>query len=247
MIVIARWRCTMVTAQALALPAALGKVAAVLGLSEQKADKSIVSLMAKPRRPRSDEDPAAGPYWFDDPEHLETLYSYCKQDVETERALYRLLLPLLPAEQKLWELDQVINDRGFYSDGILIERAIAINTAAGRAVQAEIKQLTGGEVESANQVDKIIAWLAARGGEVKDLQKATLAQALRRTSLAPEIRRVIELRREAAHASANKAQSLQAWRCHDGRVRGAFKFHGAATGRWSGSGPQPQNFRRETE
>jgi DNA polymerase bacteriophage-type len=51
----------------------------------------------------------------------------------------------------------------------------------------------------------------------------------------------------AAHASANKFQALQNWRCLDGRVRGAFKYYGASTGRWSGSGPQPQNFRRESE
>ena len=30
----------------------------------------------------------------------------------------------------------------------------------------------------------------------------------------------------------------------DDRIRGAFKFHGAATGRWSGSGFQPQNLKR---
>jgi DNA polymerase len=244
---LARWRCTMVAAQALALPAALAKAAAVLGLSEQKGDKSIVALMSKPRRPRGDEDPAAGPYWFDDPQHLQALYEYCKQDVETERALYRVLPPLLPAEQKLWELDQAINDRGFYCDGILIDKAITISTAADRALQAELQQITNGGIESTSQVAKLLSWLAARGCIVEDAQKATLSAALRRTELAPEARRVIELRREAAHASANKAQSLQAWRGHDGRVRGAFKFHGAATGRWSGSGPQPQNFRRETE
>jgi DNA polymerase bacteriophage-type len=171
----------------------------------------------------------------------------CKQDVECERDLYRLLPPLLDDEQRLWQLDQAINDRGFYCDGVLIEKAIAISTAADRAVQAEIKQITGDEIESSNQVDKLLAWLAAHGCELKNLQKPTLSQALRRTGLTPEARRVIELRREAAHASANKMQSLQAWRCYDGRVRGAFKFHGAATGRWSGTGPQPQNFRRESE
>jgi hypothetical protein len=93
----------------------------------------------------------------------------------------------------------------------------------------------------------LLAWLAARGCELADLQKGTLAHALRRKDLDTQARRVIELRREAAHASANKFQALCAWRGVDGRVRGAFKFHSAATGRWGGSGPQPQNFRRETD
>ena len=243
-----RWRCTMAAALAMALPGSLTQVAKVLGLPEQKADTTIVHMMAKPRQPRGDEDPAAGPYWFDDAEHRQTLSAYCRQDVQTERALWRRLPPLLPAEQQLWCFDQRVNDVGFYCDGLLIEKAIAIATAADRAVQAELQQITGGAIESTHQVEKLIAWLATQQScEVKDLKKATLRAALRRNELAPEARRVIQLRLEAAHASADKMQALRAWRCLDGRVRGAFKFHGAATGRWSGSGPQPQNFKRETE
>src|SRR5262249_40899473 len=98
-----------------------------------------------------------------------------------------------------------------------------------------------------NHVAKLLTWLAAQGCELKDLKKGTLSHALRRTDLDPKHRRVIELRKEAAHASATKFQALRAWRGYDGRIRGAFRYHGAATGRWAGGGPQPQNFRRETE
>jgi DNA polymerase len=61
------------------------------------------------------------------------------------------------------------------------------------------------------------------------------------------VRRVIELRLEAAHAAATKVKALLAWRDTDGRVRGTLKFHGASTGRWTGHGPQPQNFKRDGE
>jgi len=171
---IKRWHCTMAASLALALPPALAKVATVLGLPQQKANASIVALTCKPRRPRGDEDPNGGPYWFDDPEHLEPLYAYCKQDVETERALWRWLSPLIPAEQALWQLDQQINGRGFYVDGKLIADAIDIATAADDAVQAELRQLTAGEITTTNQVEKLLAWLAAHGCQVKNLQKATL-------------------------------------------------------------------------
>ena len=40
-----------------------------------------------PRHARQDEDPA-GTYWFDDPERLERLYDYCRQDVAVERELH---------------------------------------------------------------------------------------------------------------------------------------------------------------
>ena len=102
-------------------------------------------------------------------------------------------------------------------------------------------------IYSTNQVLAIFAWLAARGCVVKNLQKETLQEVLKRNDLAPEVRRVIELRLEAAHAASNKFKTMKAWRGIDGRIRGAFRYHGAATGRWSGSGPQPQNFRKEDE
>jgi len=243
---IEKWRCTMAMSLALALPASLDKVAKALSLPEQKADKTIVALMAKPRRPRGDEDPN-NVYWFDDLERRERLYAYCEQDVAVERMLYWRLLPLSVEEQKLWQFDQVVNSRGFYTDGGLAEKADAIITAAERAIETELQGVTGGEITSASQVAKIIAWLGGRGCSLTDLQKGTLSQALRRKDLTPEARRVIELRREAAHASAAKMSSLSSWRGTDGRVRGAFKFHGAATGRWSAVGVQPQNLRKETE
>jgi DNA polymerase len=236
--------CTMAASLAMALPASLEKVAEVLQLPERKGSKSIVALMSKPRRPRGDEDPV-GTYWFDDDAHKQTLHAYCEQDVETERALWQWLSPLHPTEQQIWQLDQIINERGYYCDGGLAVKAVAIATTAHEAVQAELQRLTA--LSSTNQVKKLIAWLAAHGCEVKDLQKATLSAALRRKELTPEVRRVIELRKAAAHASANKFQALLNWRGIDGRVRGCFKYHGAATGRWSAGGPQPQNFKREAD
>jgi DNA polymerase len=242
-----RWRCTMAASLALALPPALNRVAAVLALPQQKADKVIVRLMAKPRLPRGNEDPK-GVYWFDDAEHRQALYDYCKQDVETERALWRWLPPLSDAEQQLWCFDQGTNDGGFYVDRPLTEKAIAITAAADAAAQAELQQIVNDpEIVSTHQRDKLLVWLAARGCELKDFQKATLSAALRRKELAPDVRRVLELRQQTAHAAADKFEALRAWRGRDGRVRGCFKFHGAATGRWSANGPQPQNFRRETE
>jgi DNA polymerase len=199
--------------------------------------------MAKPRRPRGDESPDQI-YWHDDAEHREALYAYCESDVLAEWELFEWLSPLIPAEQALWCLDQTINDRGFYIDGKLIEKAIAIAEIAAAEITDKFHALTG---LSPNQVAKCKAWLAAHGCEVTDLQKDTLAAALRRKDLTQEARQAIILRRAAAHSSANKFPALHTWRCLDGRVRGAFNFHKAATGRWSASGPQPQNLAREVD
>jgi DNA polymerase len=240
---VTRWRCTQAAALALALPPALGKLAKALGLQHQKADDAVMHVMAKPRRPRADEDPNKI-YWHDDAKHRHDLYDYCAADVLCEWELFHWLPPLVPPEQALWFLDQKINSRGFYCDGELIEQAIALAKTAETEIADAFRALTG---LGTNQVAKVKDWLAAHGCDVDDLQKPTLAAALRRKDLTQEARQAIMLRRAAAHSAANKFPALHAWRCLDGRVRGAFNFHKAATGRWSASGPQPQNLAREVD
>jgi DNA polymerase len=226
-------RCTMAMALAAGLPAGLEGAAVALGLPFQK-DRAGQRLMRKLAL-RGAKDPT--------PEELERLYAYCRSDIEVERELYRRLPPLSDTEQALWTLDATINRRGFHTDGALLDAAHKIVTAAEAQLQTEFRELTG--LNSTNQTEKLIAWLAAQGCEVKDVQKPTLKHALRRKGLEPTARRAIELRLQLAHASAGKVEALLAWRDDDGRVRGTLKYHGAATGRWSGHGPQPQNFRRD--
>jgi DNA polymerase len=239
-----RWRCTMAAALAMALPAALGQAAAALGLPQQKADARIVNQTSKPRLPRAGEDPS-GIYWFDDAEHLQALYDYCRQDIETERALWQWLRPLPPVELLLWRLDQIINARGFYSDAALIEKALAIIAAIEEAACQELPQITDGEITTGDQIKKIRTWLAARCCKLEDLKDPTVTKALRDKELTPVVRRVLELRQQVSHASANKFAAMRNWRGTDGRIRGCFRFCGAATGRWSAGGPQPHNFRKE--
>jgi DNA polymerase len=102
---IERHRCTMAMASASALPAKLKTVAEVLELSARKDDSRLMQQMARPRRPRAGEDPA-GIYWHDDPEKLEQLFAYCKQDVEVERELFHRLPPLTDSEQLAQYNDQ---------------------------------------------------------------------------------------------------------------------------------------------
>ena len=56
--------------------------------------------------------------------------------------------------------------------------------------------------------------------------------------------RVLELRLGGAQAAVKKIDALLARAGDDDRVRGAFRYHGAATGRWAGEGFQPQNLKR---
>jgi DNA polymerase len=235
---IERRRCSMAMAMAAALPGALDKACEAIGLTytKDKAGQGLMRRMAKPL-------PGGG--CIEDAASLERLYTYCRRDVEAGRALFHALPPLTEGEQRLWALDAAINSRGFFTDGALLDAAHKVVTEAEAALQAEFGEITG--LDSTNQTAKLIAWLAGRDCIVTDVQKGTLRHALRRKGLASYVRRAIELRLQLAHASAAKVEALRAWRGADGRVRGALQYHGAATGRWVGRGPQPQNFRRDAE
>jgi DNA polymerase bacteriophage-type len=247
LIPIDRHRCSQAAALALSLPAKLETVAAVLGLAEQKdkADAALMRVMAKPRKPRKGEDPN-GLYWHDDPERLTQLCAYCKQDTLVERAVHARTGHLPPEEQQLWQLDATINDRGIPIDVKLTEAAICLGRDAQAASNAELGAITGGAVATVGQTEKLIAWLAANECEVKDAQKGTLKQALRRIKISDAARRAMELRLDGAHAAAAKYQRIKSWVGSDNRVRGAFKYHGAATGRWTSLGVQVQNLKKPT-
>jgi DNA polymerase bacteriophage-type len=199
--------------------------------------------MCRPRKPRKDEDPN-GTYWFDDLDRRSRLYAYCKQDVVTERAVYGRIGGLSDTEQAVWTLDAAINARGMHLDVGLITAAIEIGKAAAAAIDVELAQITAGEITSIAQVEKLSEWLKTNGAEVADLGKETLRKALTRKEMSAAARRVIELRLSGAHAAAAKYKRMLAWRGSDNRARGAFIYHGAATGRWTSYGVQVQNLKK---
>ena len=79
---------------------------------------------------------------------------------------------------------------------------------------------------------------------LRKVDRGTLKRLLDKDDLFTPVRRVCELRLGGAQAAVKKIDSLLARAGDDDRVRGAFRYHGAATGRWSGEGFQPQNLKR---
>jgi DNA polymerase len=242
-----RHRCTMAMALAAGLPARLSAVADALELSNRKDDagERLMHQMSKPRRARQDEDPA-GIYWFDDPERLQRLYDYCKQDVEVERELHDRLPPVSSSEQTLWELSCAINDRGFHIDRKFAEAARQISEAAAPEIDQELAEITGGTVTKISQVARLLQWLQQQGCATKTLDKKAIEKQLDKEDLPPHVQRVLELRLGGAQAAVKKLDALLARAGEGDRVRGAFRYHGAATGRWAGEGFQPQNLKRPT-
>lgn len=244
---IERHRCTQAMCLALGLPARLSAAADALELSHRKdaAGERLMHQTSKPRRARKDEDPG-GIYWFEDPERLDRLYSYCAQDVRFECELYNRLPQLSPAEQAIWQLSHQINIRGFHIDRAFAEAARKVAEAAAPEIDQEIAEITGGDITSINQVTKLTAWLQDHGCGLQKLDKKAIQRQLEKgdDELAAPVRRVLELRLGGAQAAVKKINALLARAGADDRIRGGFRYHGAATGRWGGEGFQPQNLKR---
>jgi DNA polymerase len=82
---------------------------------------------------------------------------------------------------------------------------------------------------------------------LRKLDKKIIEKLLRDSELLPpSVRRVLELRQGGAQAAVKKINALLSRAGDDDRIRGAFRYHGAATGRFSGQGYQPQNLKRLT-
>ena len=243
---IERHRCTQTMCLALALPARLSAAADALELRNRKdaAGERLMHQMSKPRHARKDENPA-GIYWFEDRERLDRLSEYCRQDVEVGREIYYRLPPLSPAEQSLWQLSCQINARGFHVDRQFAEAARRIAKAAAPEINQELSELTAGTVTSINQVARLTEWLRHQGCTLQKLNKCAIERQIEREhQLTPAVQRVLELRLGGAQAAVKKIDALLARAGGDDRIHGAFRFHGAATGRWAGEGFQPQNLKR---
>ena len=240
-----QYDCSQTLALSYALPATLEGTAAVLKLANQKdaAGSGIMKKWAKPRKARKGED-RQQVYWQDDSKEFEQLCAYCAQDVRTERELSQRLPPLPADERALWLLSEEINERGFYTDGPLIDAAIRVADWFAADINRQLSEVTEGGITTVPQIPHRLDWLREHGYAGEGTDKTVVARQLRRKNLPDIIRQVLDWRQAGAHAAAAKPEAFKRWRAADGRVHGGFKFHGAHTGRWTSYGVQAQNLKR---
>ena len=235
------WYCSAAQCAAMGLPRALGDAAKALGLSAEKDDAghALMRIMSKPRKANPEE-------WHDDPEDLQRLYEYCRQDVEVERLVEEYTRRLSSTERHAYLMDQRMNDRGILFDTELVQASREIVLQGVNIANEIISSCTNGDVQRVTQVARIRKWLHEQGHDTDGLNKVQVAELLTRPDLSDHTRQVLEARVKAGKSSVTKLNSIVNGLSTDQRVRGLMLYHGAHTGRWAGRRVQPQNFPRPT-
>ncbi len=230
--------CTMAMAYAMGLPGSLEDAAIAMGLSIKK-DTEGRSLMLRMARPRST-DPLV---WWDEPEKLQRLYAYCKQDVEVERELTKRLMPLSETERMVWLMDYEINQRGVEVDLVTAEAAVSLSDKVKEKCAVDLARVTGGAVTSVSAIAALKTWAQSRGVPIDSLAKHIVADTLA-DDLPPDVRRALTLRQEAGKASIAKFNVMLERAGPDNRLRNMYQYHGSSTGRWAGRAVQTHNLVR---
>lgn len=244
-----QWRCTMLHGLYCGYTAGLAATAVALGLPDDKRKMSVGASLIRtfcvPCKPSKANGMRTRTLPRHEPEKWQLFKEYCRQDVVTEMEIERRLssFPVPIKEQRLWELDQIINANGVAVDMDLVTAALHIDeTVTGKLMQEAI-DLSG--LDNPKSVKQLMTWLSEElDKEVQDLRKSTVSSLLESVEEG-KVRRMLEIRQELAKASVKKYVAIQDAVCNDGRVRGLLQFYGAnRTGRWAGRLVQVQNLPR---
>lgn len=228
-----QWRCTAAKMAAHALPRQLEKAALALELKNQK-DTEGGRLMKKVAF-------STGPIPADMHERMS---QYCIQDVAVEREADQRIPDLTDREQRVWFLDQHINDTGVMIDRYACQKAVDCIEKETARLTEKLKELTNGEVGAGTQRVAMQNYLNKHGVVLPNLQKKTVTDAIKGADAG--IKQILELRQQLSLTSNTKYSSFLSVCSLDGRVRDTLVYHGASTGRWTGKLVQLQNLVKPT-
>ena len=244
------WRCTMIKALTLGLPGSLASVGMALGLPEDKLKdpqgKELIKYFSKPCKPTRSNGQRCRNYPAHDPEKWALYRSYNRQDVVTEQEILKRLsiYKTTEDEQKLWSLDQDMNDHGVKLDRKLIRNIVDYDTRHREELQDEARRITG--LSNPNSPAQLKDWLETEGIHQTTLSKDTIVTLLK-GDIPAEVRRVLEIRQALGKTSVSKYSTMLEAICDDDRLRGILQFYGAnRSGRWAGRLVQTHNLARNT-
>ncbi|HEC2184336.1 TPA: DNA polymerase [Staphylococcus delphini] len=236
------WSCTMVNATRLGLPSSLEKVGDALNLQNQKdkAGKNLIRYFSVPCKPTKVNGGRTRNLPMHAPDKWQQFIDYCIRDVEVEMSIAKKIkdFPITKDEQKYWNLDQRINDRGIKLSKELMLGANELDRISKEELLKQAIQITG--LENPNSTSQLLKWLNEEQGlDIPNLQKKTVQYYLKNAT--GKAKQMLGIRLQMSKTSVKKYNKMHDMMCADERVRGLFQFYGASTGRWAGRGVQLQN------
>jgi DNA polymerase len=232
-----QWSCTSARASAMSLPSSLESVSVALGLENVK-DPLGKQLIQKFSNLQKDGNRIKS---TDDPQAFKRFIEYCKQDTIVERNIDEILPELISEEQRVFQLDYKINGTGVPLDIPLIHQAIEFIERTTKQLEKKAKKITGVKT---SQRDKLLEWVRSEGAEMDTMQAAEVERAIADPDTPQKVRQILENRMECTRAGTKKLVTMLNCVSNDGRVRGAFWYSSASTGRWGSSRVQFHNFQK---
>lgn len=219
-------RCTMARSRHASMPGKLEDAARVLNTPVQKRVSALNALryLCKPRKD------GTLPTIADERARFLMLIPYCGDDCRAEKCIDDLLPPMSPKEQRVYELDQKINDRGIAVDLRAVDDLEALIAVYKDYLRDTCRKLTG---FSPGQTAQLSDWIRKHGyPELENLQADTIRKALEQ-DIPRDIKAVLRLYSTFNMKAVSKYAALRQAVCADGRIRGMLQYHAAGTGRWS--------------
>lgn len=243
-----QWECTLVLAAQMGLPLSLDGVSDVM-LSPDKAKlkegKALIRYFCVPCKPTISNGGRTRNLPEHNPTKWELFKGYNKQDVVAENEIRKRLIRHRPieSEQRFWQLDQRINDKGTKVDTRMAQCAIDIDNDNKQKIKKQIAAEYG--ITNPKSPAQVKDWLeAAEGRRFDSLAKGALPGVIASLNT-DKAKRLLKLREELTKTSTAKYEAVMRSVCSDEHVRGLFQFYGAnRTGRFAGRLLQVQNLPR---
>ena len=243
-----QWRCTMAHGLYCGYTAGLDATGKAIGLPQDKqkltTGKALIRYFCVPCRPTRANGGRTWNQPWHDTDKWNLFKEYCCQDVVTEHEILKRLdlFPMPEEEERLWQMDVLMNAYGVRVDTELIEGALYIDQISTQRLTDEAIRLTG--LDNPNSTAQLLKWLQDNGTETENLQKATVTELLEGQP-AENVKRMLEIRQQLGKTSIKKYVAMDTARGEGDRVRGLMQYYGAnRTGRWAGRLVQMQNLPR---
>lgn len=237
-------RCSMAKARAYSLPGALEKLAQVLKSSPKNPNgDKLIRLFSMPQKPTAKRK-GGRVSAESEPVKAAEFEQYNEDDIIAEADASARIPDLTPEELDYWLADQACNWRGVGVDVASVHACITVLQQAHRKYNAELYQITNGEIAKASEATAIGNYVFAhtglrmqsKGRNSVDIEAVDAALEDPRMPQHPpgglnNVRRVLEIRSLIGSAAVKKVYAMARMATRDNRLCDLHVYHGARTGR----------------